>query len=198
MTSLRHKTPTGSVQDAALDAARGCILTVGWRRTTLTDVAKRAGVSRMTLYRRWPDMESLLADLMTREWTSVLGGAALQAQGSPVDRLATGAVTTVRALRDNELFRTIVEIDPELLLPYLLERRGRTQSSLLSLLEDVVVEGQRDGTVRAGSATLLARAVLLAAHGFVLSAETMTDERGPYLAEVDAELRTMVERYLTP
>ena len=41
MTSIRHNT--------YLDAARDCILDVGWKRTTLTDVARRAGVSRMTI-----------------------------------------------------------------------------------------------------------------------------------------------------
>ncbi|CAM5511644.1 hypothetical protein SHIRM173S_11244 [Streptomyces hirsutus] len=35
-----------------LDAVRDCVLAVGVRRTTLTDVARRAGVCRMTLYRR--------------------------------------------------------------------------------------------------------------------------------------------------
>ena len=33
----------------------------GVRRTTLTDVARRAGVSRMTIYRRWPDVRTLVA-----------------------------------------------------------------------------------------------------------------------------------------
>ena len=50
MTSLRHNEPLDP-QSAYLDAARACILDVGWRRTTLTEVARRAGVSRMTIYR---------------------------------------------------------------------------------------------------------------------------------------------------
>ena len=61
MTSLRHNEPeAGSAADLALDAARESILAVGWSRTTLTDVARRAGVSRMTIYRKWPDMGALL------------------------------------------------------------------------------------------------------------------------------------------
>ena len=72
MTSLRHTDATGvDPRDGYLDAARACILDVGWRRTTLTEVAQRAGVSRMTIYRAWPDMRSLLGDLMTREWVGI-------------------------------------------------------------------------------------------------------------------------------
>jgi AcrR family transcriptional regulator len=43
MTSIRHNR---SDEDTILDAARDCILAVGVRRTTMTDVARRAGVSR--------------------------------------------------------------------------------------------------------------------------------------------------------
>ncbi|RYU10158.1 TetR/AcrR family transcriptional regulator [Nocardioides iriomotensis] len=190
MTSLRHNTssePSLSDGDhALLDAARAAILAVGWKRTTLTDVARRAGVSRMTLYRRWPDMQTLLADLMTREFS----GAVREA-----DDLAGGITATVTALRTNELFRKIVEVDPELLVPYLLDRRGRTQDVLLSLVEAAIAAGQEAGEVRAGDPGLLARSLLLAAHGFAISAQTMTDA-GVSEADLDAELAHLVERYL--
>jgi AcrR family transcriptional regulator len=203
MTSLRHNPlepvearPTGD--DALLDAARAGILAVGWRRTTLTDVARRAGVSRMTIYRRWPDMQTLLADLMTREWAVVVEDAALADTASGLQRLAGGVAATVRELRGNELFAKILEVDPELLLPYLLDRRGRTQDAILALVEAVIAEGQADGSVRAGPPRLLARSLMLAAHGFALSAQTMTGPDGPGEADLDAELRTLVERYLRP
>jgi AcrR family transcriptional regulator len=208
MASLRHNPsqaeakPTGD--DALLDAARAGILAVGWRRTTLTDVARRAGVSRMTIYRRWPDMQTLLADLMTREWAVVVEDAALTAGASPLQRLAGGVAATVKALRGNELFAKILEVDPELLLPYLLDRRGRTQDAILGLVEAVITEGQADGSVRAGEPRLLARSLMLSAHGFALSMQTMTgttdapDAPGPTEDELDRELRTLVERYLRP
>ena len=206
MTSLRHNPllqaepkPTGD--DALLDAARAGILAVGWRRTTLTDVARRAGVSRMTIYRRWPDMQTLLADLMTREWAVVVEDAALTEAASPLQRLAGGVAATVTQLRRNELFAKILEVDPELLLPYLLDRRGRTQDAILGLVEAVIAEGQADGSLRAGEPRLLARSVMLAAHGFALSMQTMTgtpEAPGPSEDELDGELRLLVERYLRP
>lgn len=179
--------------DALLDAARAGIVAVGWRRSTLTDVARRAGVSRMTIYRRWPDMQTLLADLMTREWSGLVEQP--DAAGNPVERIAGGVASTVAALRENELFHKIVHVDPELLLPYLLDRRGRTQDALLALLETGICEGQQDGSVRDGDPAVLARSVLLAAYGFALSAPTMAGD-GLEVAALDAELRQLVERYL--
>ncbi len=81
----------------------------------------------MTLYRRWPGNQTLLADLMTREWQSVVGVAATGAEGTARERIADTIVATVRALRTNELVQRIVDVDPEVLLPYLLDRRGRSQ-----------------------------------------------------------------------
>ncbi len=131
MTSIRN---TERSEDRYLDAARECILATGWTRTTLTDVARRAGVSRMTIYRTWPDMQTLLADLMTREWGGVVAEVAAAGSGAPLlERLSRGVSRTVTALRSNDLLRKIVEVDPELLLPYLLQRRGRSQDNILSL-----------------------------------------------------------------
>ena len=207
MSSLRNSRPRGGLDDtdtgrpvehpddALLDAARASIVAVGWKRSTLTDVARRAGVSRMTIYRRWPDMQTLLGDLMTREWSGLVDDHPDDAAVSPLQRLADGVASTVAALRDNDLFTKIVHVDPELLLPYLLDRRGRTQEGLLALLEATIAAGQQDGSVRDGDPVLLARSVLLAAYGFALSAPTMTDDRLDEAA-FDAELRALVERYL--
>ena len=186
--------------DAYLDAARAAILAVGWSRTTLTDIARRAGVSRMTLYRRWPDTQTLLADLMTREWQSVVGVAATGAEGTARERIADTIVATVRALRTNELVQRIVDVDPEVLLPYLLDRRGRSQEFVAEATAAVIAEGQRDGSIRGGDPTTMARSLLLATHGFVLSAHTMVDDgdRGSDVSHLDTELRLLVERYLAP
>ena len=197
MTSLRHNDSVKpAATDAYLDAARDCILDVGWRRTTLTEVARRAGVSRMTIYRSWPDMPQLLGDLMTREWSAIVT-ASDHGAGSRDAALTDRVVATVRALRGNELFQRIVELDPELLLPYLLNRRGRSQDLILGLIEGAIRAGQAEGSIRAGNPTAMARSLVLAAHGFVLSGHTMVDDD---VSEDDlaAEARLIISRVLAP
>ncbi|TWH04671.1 TetR family transcriptional regulator [Nocardioides sp. J9] len=205
MASHRHNPAGGQPpareqagpRDGYLDAARECILDVGWKRTTLTEVARRAGVSRMTIYRAWPDMPALLGDLMTREWGGLVArGVDLSGPPTP-QQVADAVAATVEALRDNELFTRIVELDPELILPYLLARRGRSQELVIGVLAGAVADGQRAGTIRSGDPVTIARGVVLAAHGFVLSAHTMVDDAVD-TAALDAELRTLVVRSLTP
>jgi AcrR family transcriptional regulator len=202
MTSLRHNEEQGP-QSAYLDAARACILDVGWRRTTLTEVARRAGVSRMTIYRAWPDMPAVLGDLMTREWGEVVARAVTDADRATdegvdeaatiADRLVAEMVATCRALRDNELFVRIMELDPELLLPYLLTRRGRSQQAIADLTAGRIREGHADGSIRDGNPEAMARALLLAMHGFVLSLHTMVDDDVDE-TDLDAELEQLVRR----
>ncbi len=210
MTSIRHNhsagTPPSGVDDgdqAYLDAARASILAVGWRRTTLTDVARRAGVSRMTLYRRWSDMPGLLGDLMLREWGTLVAAELRADPAAPLGRhaIAEAVVRCTSAVRENALFRKIVEVDPDLLLPYLFERRGRTQDLVLDALADVLARAQPT-QVRAGDPLTLATGVLLTLHGFLFSACTMTvpatGTTRPDLASLDAELIRLIERYLAP
>ncbi|MFE0514794.1 TetR/AcrR family transcriptional regulator [Streptomyces sp. NPDC058964] len=199
MTPIRHN-HGGS--DPVLDAVRDCVLAVGVRRTTLTDVARRAGVSRMTLYRRWPDVRSLVGDLMTREWIGVATGAMPEPRPDRTarDQIVEGLVNGVQAFRAHPLFRKIVDVDPELLLPYVLDRRGASQEALLELLVTGLREGHTDGSVQAGHPQRQARSLLLIVQSFTLSLRTMTDEDDPDLtpAAFLTELRTILERTLTP
>ena len=107
------------------------------------------------------------------------------------------------AVRENDLFRKIVEVDPDLLLPYLFERRGRTQDLVLDALADVLARRpggppERVDRVRAGDPLTLASGVLLTLHGFLFSAPTMTGPARPDLGTLDAELARLIERYLAP
>ncbi|MDL4774750.1 TetR/AcrR family transcriptional regulator [Actinomadura xylanilytica] len=202
MTSNRHNR---TADDAVLDAARDCVLAVGVRRTTLTDIARRAGVSRMTLYRRWPDVRTIVGDLMTREWVEIASAVHPADDGRPVrNRLVDGLVTGVRTFREHPLLRKILEVDPELLLPYMLDRRGASQLAFLTLFEEALEAGHRDGTVRPGHPVRQARALLLVVQSFALSTQTMTGDGDgdgdPELAPAafDAELRHILERTLAP
>ncbi len=180
--------------DDYLDAARACILDVGIRRTTLTDVARRAGVARMTLYRQWPDMQTLMSDLMTREWVQLAAAAGASPERFGPREIAESIVRTITAIRENDLFQKIVTVDPEFLLPYLLVRRGRTHDSIVQAIAGAIAVGQADGLVREGESQVLAAGIIVAAQSLVVSAQIMSDLVDQQT--LNAELVTMIERYL--
>jgi AcrR family transcriptional regulator len=185
-------------EDVLLDAARDCVLAVGVRRTTVTDVARRAGVSRMTLYRRYPDVTTILQSLMTREFTAIVQRVEAEIASLPTarERVVAAAVAGADQLTRDPLFLRIVDVDPELLLPYLTTRLGAFQKVVVAALERWVAEGFDDGSIATSDPARTARTIELALRGFVFQAlaEGAADAREAQLREV----RRLLDGYLTP
>ncbi|HEV2819344.1 MAG TPA: TetR/AcrR family transcriptional regulator [Solirubrobacteraceae bacterium] len=172
-----HLVTAESGEDAVLDATHATVLDFGVRRATVSEVAKRAGVSRMTVYRRHPDGAALIRALMHREFGAVLTRALEDvAEGGAVgERLVAACVRTVELLVTHPLLLRLLEVDPELLLPYVTGAPGRFQEEARATLRQVIAAGQADGSVRAGDPALLAVTVETAARGLVLAARSLDD-----------------------
>ena len=183
--------------ESVLEATRASVLAVGVRRTTLTDVARRAGVSRMTLYRLVPDVTTLILEVMSREFATVIATAESTARRrrSARARIAVTTATVVRLLHDEPLFRRVIDVDPELLLPYLTDRFGTTQRIAVAHVRRMLAEGQQDGSVRRGDLDTMATALVLMVTPFVVSVR-MLDEVGR--SELLDELERQVEGALRP
>ncbi|UNS95260.1 TetR/AcrR family transcriptional regulator [Streptomyces tubbatahanensis] len=175
MTSIR-KSSGRKNEDDILDAARACVEAFGVRRTTLTDVARRAGVSRPTVYRHWPDISSLVGDLMTRELKALFAEAVAEAtEADALGRIVHGATGTVRAVWHHSLFSRFLDSEAELLATYVFHRLGSSQHAALELLHAQIAEGQRDGSVRAGEPGELSRVVLLTVQSIGASRRLVED-----------------------
>lgn len=186
-------------RDELLDAIRASVLRVGVRCTTLAEVARLAGVSRMTLYRHFGDVRSAVAELMTREFSGLLGAAATEVAGLSTarERLVEAAVLVVERLSGHDLFRRVLDVDSELLLPYIFDRLGATQRAAVAAFASEIARGQADGSVRDDVDPALAAYVLqLSGQSFVLAVRVTEERHKP--AEVAAELRVLLDAYLRP
>ncbi|MBW1601543.1 TetR/AcrR family transcriptional regulator [Streptomyces sp. JJ66] len=191
--------PADPIADALLDAAYASIATFGLRRLTLTDVARRAGVSRPTIYRRWRDIDTLLGDLLTREMRTVLLAAVPRATAEGHDartRLVAGAACVLEGLRAHPLMARILDTEPETLVTYTFQRLGSSQRDALAFTEEQIRAGQTDGSIRAGEPAELARLVLLLVQTAAQSWR-LVDDVLP-LAQLTREVRHMLDAYLSP
>lgn len=194
---VEESTPAREIPDAVLDATRASVLAVGVRRTTLTDVARRAGVSRMTLYRLVPDVTTLILEVMSREFARLLEDAerATRRRRTARARTAATAVAVVRRLPEEPLFRRVLDVDPELLLPYLTDRIGTTQRLAVGHVRRMLADGAADRSIRRGDLDTMALTLVLLATPFVVSVRLL-DEVGR--DEVLAELERVLDGALRP
>jgi AcrR family transcriptional regulator len=201
-----HRTPgrpAGRNTTAILDAASSAVAAVGLRRTTVADVARKAGVSRMTVYREYGDAAAVFRALLTREVESVVAaatsGAADQRTGR--DRLVEATIHAVEACIEHPLLQRLLDVDPEFLLPFVVERLGSSQRAVLVLLTEQLRAGMADGSIRSVAGTdeeltRVAYTMLLTVQSFIFSSRNTPAESDP--AGVKAELRVLLDAYQRP
>jgi AcrR family transcriptional regulator len=181
---------------ALLDAARDCAASLGVRRTTVSDVARRAGASRMTVYRLFPDAQALWSTLLTREFGDVIREAETQAAHLPtaLERLVETTVRALQRVSDDPLVRRVLEVDTDLLVPYIIERLGQSQRLAIAKFQQFLAEGQADGSIREVDDSTVAYCLQLVVGSFILSTRVTEREVDP--EAVAAELRRMLTAYL--
>ncbi|MGU3645515.1 TetR/AcrR family transcriptional regulator [Microbacterium sp. C23T] len=181
-------------ETAILDAALAEVLAHGIRRTTASDIARRCGIARQTLYRYWPDAQAVFAALVTRELVAALPAAA--GESSDLDELVALLVETADRVRRLPLVDRLRDTDPELFARYILDRLGTSQRAIHAETARRIAAGQRAGFVRAGDPPQLAAMVLLVAQSAVQSAPLVAE----WLPESAwrAELAHALRGYLAP
>ncbi|WP_433327378.1 TetR/AcrR family transcriptional regulator [Spirillospora sp. CA-294931] len=188
------------VLDAALQQAED----FGVRRFTIDDVARRVGVSRVTIYRHFPKKDVLLSALMMREMHRFLTKteAVISAQPTPEDKLAEGLLFCLDFLRGHRLLNRLLRTEPELILPHL-----TTKGSPLIAEARQWIAGQTRAEIEAGRiaipdlevdifAELIVRTVL----SLVLTPETVIplDDPAARRRLIDAYLRPLTQAFRPP
>ncbi len=149
-----------------LQAAASCVVDFGVDRVTLAEIARRAGVSRPTVYRRWADTQSIVSTLMTSHITEVMREVSLD--GANREALVKQVVAVADRLRGDDLVMSVLH--SQLARVYITERLGTSQLFLIDGLAARLEVAQQTGTVRAGDPRQLATMVLLIAQSTIQSA----------------------------
>ncbi|WP_141577900.1 TetR/AcrR family transcriptional regulator [Actinomadura sp. WMMA1423] len=121
-----------------LDAALAEFETYGLRRVSVEDVAKRAGVARTTIYRRFTNKEQLLQAVILRECRRFLTAIAEATEDldSPEDAVVEGFVVGLRSARTHPLMTRVLQSEPEAFLPQLSMNGGAVMLAARDILAD--------------------------------------------------------------
>jgi AcrR family transcriptional regulator len=179
------------VGDRILAAAASCVIDFGVERVTVAEIARRARVSRPTVYRRWPDTRSVLAALLTAHITDAL--ADVPGRGKTREALVERVVAIADRLRHDDLVMAVLR--SELALVYIAQRLGSSQQMLIDALAADLQSAQHGGGVRPGDPRQQAAMVLLITQSTIQSAQIVRPILDP--AALTAELAYSLNGYLS-
>jgi AcrR family transcriptional regulator len=191
MVSIRNTSST--VESRILDAAAAAVLANGVDRVTLAEIARRARVSRPTIYRRWPDIRFVLADLLTRRIAGALDQ--IPERGNDREALVERIVAIAKHLRGDDVVMSVLHA-PSFAMVYIAERLGTSQQILIDALAQAIKLAQDEGSVRPGEPRQLAAMCLLITQSAVQSAQMVAP-----ILDADAlavELGHSLNGYLKP
>ncbi len=135
----------------------------GIRRTSMEDVARRAGVSRMTIFRRFTSKQGLVQVVIAREVRRGMEELDLLWEKADTleDRLVAGFEFAGRYVRGHPLFDRLLRSEPDVLLPPLTLDGGPVlklyRSLIAQRLQAEVNAGRAASTDIDGVAEVIAR-----------------------------------------
>jgi TetR/AcrR family transcriptional repressor of uid operon len=178
-----------------LDAAYELFCRQGIQRTTMDDVARRAGLSRITVYRRVASKEALVEQVMLREFRRNVDQflADISDADTVADRVVAGFVSSLRSVRSDPLIEGLMTAEPQSLAPSVLGERGSTLAMVSQFLAGQLRREQASGNVADDiDVDMVAELMVRIAMSILLTPSALVD------LDDEEQLRELARRYLVP
>ena len=132
--------------EAILDAAVVEFERHGLRRVALEDVARRAGVSRTTIYRRFAGKDELIAAVVERENVSLFADIAAELkQAGPQSNYYVEAFTlSILRFRRHRVLNRMISDEPALVLELARKHYGAAMGRMADALRVIFPDGFAD------------------------------------------------------
>lgn len=188
----------GDIDEARLrilDAAYEQFCRMGILRSTMEDVAKRAGVSRITVYRRFATKETLVEQVIRREFRRYFDQFLIDIERAhtAADRVVQGFVSSLRAIRGNPLIGGLIAAEPDLLVPSMVNDGGQTLAAVRQFVAGQLRREQRAGHVSSELDTELVAEMMVR-----VSASFLTIPSHVIDLDDDEQLAEVARRFLVP
>ena len=182
--------PDDPLSERILDAALEICAASGIRALTMDDVADRAGVGRMTVYRRFGDKPSLVEAMVVREVRRFLHelDRTVARDAPAIEQLADGFVVSLRLMRSHPLIGRLSSIEPESLL----EALNADDGLILTIAREYLIGRARAAGVAGRDAAEVAEVLARLGASFLLLPQTL------FPLDDEQRLRALAMRVLAP
>lgn len=187
--------PAGDpLTEKILDAAREQFMTFGLRRSTVDDVAKRAKVSRVTVYRRVGNKDELVQQVLLREYRHFVSEVDAAVAGLPTmeERMVEGFAAILRLIRGHPLIGGLMRLEPETMLPYLTLESGPSFLAMRGYLAAHLRRARRAEGREGRDPTPVAELMVRITVSFLLNPVSC------FALDDDDQAREFARRYLMP
>jgi AcrR family transcriptional regulator len=178
-----------------LDAAYEQFCRLGIRRSTMEDVAQRAGVSRITVYRRFASKDALVEQVIRREFRRYFDQFLIDIQQARTlaDRVVLGFASSLRAIRRNPLIGGLMAVEPEVVVPSMISDGGRTMSTVARFVAGQLRKEQSAGNVSHDvDVELVAELMVRVSTSFLITPSQLID------LDDDEQVHAVARRFLVP
>ncbi|GEE00881.1 TetR family transcriptional regulator [Gordonia spumicola] len=170
--------PVDATRDKLIDAAFEQFCIDGIAHTSMEDVAKRAGTSRVTIYRKFESKDALVDEVIGRELRDYFDyfATAMAESETFADRIVIGFVTSVQRIWSNPLIKRLIDDDPALVPGLVGGGEGRNMYVVSAFVSAALRQEQHAGNLDpAVDPDLAAEMIARIAGSFVTTPSRLVD-----------------------
>lgn len=177
-----------------LEAALSLFTENGVRKTSIDDIAEKAGIGRATVYRKFKDKDELIQAAILMEISRNLKIIEEHVKDfvSPVDAMIEGFIYAVHLVHKNSLAQRLFDGEADYILPFLTFRLGPAMAFARNHAAEQIREAQRLGEMSDLPADTTAEMLLRMMQSLILSPNGVIDPK-----DKDS-LRRYAMNYLRP
>jgi AcrR family transcriptional regulator len=187
-------------EERLLDAATTLLVRWGYRKTTIDDVAREAGVGKGTIYLHWKDKNDLFRAAIWREQQryreEVQRRIAADPEGGLLHRVTTHGML---AALSNPLMAAMIRGKSDIFNGFLRSSNRDVLNQLLGDADAYIVQLQHAGLIRAElpvpTITFLLTALKV---GVINSPDIISQEHLPSMEQLAEALSDLIRRWLEP
>lgn len=159
------------VDERIMDAALERILQVGIRRSSLEDIARRAGINRITIHRRFAGKENLIEAVLERETRRMLAEVTAIATTAPgVDaQIEETVLYVLTQTRIHTLVTRLLRVAPEEALSFYTVQGERLVGLGIDYITGMLTHAQQAGLIYRYDPSPVAELVARLAHSLMLT-----------------------------